>query len=81
MIVVMQRIWPYSKNRKEQEMLELIKFGITGILVRFIREEKADEVFGKAALIAIIAVALIAFMVLAAAIAGAFENATGWLGG
>jgi hypothetical protein len=60
-------------------MITHINNAITRFLRRFIKEERADEVFGKAALIAILAVALIAFIVLVAAIAGAFENAVGWL--
>ena len=60
-------------------MITQINNAITRFICKFIKEERADEVFGKAALIAILAVALIAFIVLVAAIAGAFENAVGWL--
>ena len=60
-------------------MITQINKAVTRFMLKFIKEERADEVFGKAALIAILAVALIAFIVLVAAIAGAFENAVGWL--
>ncbi len=60
-------------------MINTIILGIRQFTSRLFHEERADEVFGKAALIAILAIALIAFMVLMAAVAGAFESATQWL--